>query len=462
MVVMDADTLVVTADTVDITGLLLGMLLHEELGVYRYADAGPPAGTPSTDSEYYPSASIGWLVATPDEKPDGFRSHGLTYSDGHHVSRRALVGELIEHVSRKIAGTNDAPVTDRADAILTLAASEIGADILITNRPALLRTRPQGMTGSLTIVSTSEALPLIGLYLRSRGEYIVSKAPEVTVLYNKGLFWEEAARLHVANSREVLARSFMLDVARNTEELGALTYAALRRMARSFERRDSIWRLIDQHQDRDIAEDTLSALDSFLLFLMGAADALARMTHGILQLEVKGGPASIGWQKKDWLKAVKARAPKLAALLGQGSRESDAIEVLRLLRNTIHAEGLDAVSLAPSARVALTWVRLPKIDGTEIAAAIDRLGTRDDWGLHVSNNDRYFIEVGPLVENVMLEMLTVFRGIFVCLEEILRAITDDPPPPESSTLNEDLMALHLQWQVGLGKPWADLPWVGTG
>lgn len=460
LVVVDLDSVTDNAEAIDIGGLLLGLLGHDQIDTFRYSDNGPPAGTPVMETEWSDPATIGWLVATPDAEPDQMTSHRLTHADGEHISWGAIVFGLVGAVSMMIARSNEAGAAYEADATLVLAASEIGADILVTNRPALLAARPLATPRPITVVSTAEAVPLVGLYLRSRGEYIRTKSGRFTATFNKGLFWLEAVWMHAPSGRNVLARTLMLDQARATNILGPLADIAIRRIARAFERRDSIWRLIDQPLDLDVSEDTLAALDSFLTFLMGSADALARLAHNVLQLQVKGEPASIAWQKGDWLKALKAKSADTAAIFAPRSDGHAALEILRLLRNTIHAEGLDAVAVGAGPQNPAVWVRLSTTEGPLIAAAIDQLGMRDAWGLHVGADRRFLIAVGPLVENVLLNMLNVFRRIFEELEKVLLTMTGDLPPKGAPTLNEDLLALHLQWQVGLGKPWADHVWDG--
>lgn len=137
---------------------------------------------------------------------------------------------------------------------------------------------------------------MLGLYIRSKGEYFATKTARMAFIYNKGLYWQRVAGLYIPNLLDVTVRTVQLAQTRETTTLGLLAVAVQRRLARIFERRNGIWRLIDQKQDRDIAEDTLTAIDALLTFLMSASDALAKVVDGVLGTDI--APAYVGWQKR--------------------------------------------------------------------------------------------------------------------------------------------------------------------
>ncbi len=65
-----------------------------------------------------------------------------------------------------------------------------------------------------------------------------------------------------------------------------LTYlgSAVFRIMRTLQARDDLLRAMNRKQDIDIAEDALIALDTCLVFPMGALDAAARVAHRVLGL----------------------------------------------------------------------------------------------------------------------------------------------------------------------------------
>lgn len=168
-----------------------------------------------------------------------------------------------------------------------------------------------------------------------------------------------------------MARTTQLSQTRQTPVLERLALAVQRRLARVLERRDGIWRLINQTQDRDTAEDMLTAVDALLTFLMSASDALAKVADAVLVTNVD--PVYVGWQKKGWLKAIAKNDSALAELFVDSAQPAQAQEVLRLLRNCIHDEGLDAVAVQVSSRRQETWIiplpRKPRRSQTQFSSS---------------------------------------------------------------------------------------------
>ena len=214
------------------------------------------------------------------------------------------------------------------------------------------------------------------------------------------------------------------------------------------ERRDAIWRLINQEQDADIAEDTLVSFDSFLLFLMGSLDAAARLTHGVL--DIKGPLRLAGWQKLKWLRMIDVGAPKVAGIFVAGSREASALKALSLLRNTIHDEGLASVTVGHARRVEATWIGLPRTTGAKIVDATDRMASRKYWGIQESAG-RFYAEPGPLADGLLSETLQTLGHVLLELERALSETTPAPGPCMKSRLNEELLGQNVLWQLGLSE-----------
>lgn len=455
VIVVDADTVQADSGGVDMNDLLLGLATYKNIKMYRYADDGPPPGTPMLELALAKAAPIGWLVPA-ELDTEGITSHSLTYSDGNHITESAIVRGLVPRFARTV-GRMSAGIPheqlDR-DSLMLMAASEIGADILVTARETLLAARPFATPETITVASPAEAIPMLGLYIRSRGEYFATKSAQAAFRYNKGLYWQRVAGLYIPDLLDVTARTVQLAQTRGTPTLGLMALAVQRRLARIFERRDGIWRLIDQKQDRDIAEDTLTAVDALLTFLMSASDALAKVADGVLGTEV--APAFVGWQKKDWLKAIRGRDTGIGELFVASAQPAQALEALRLLRNCIHDEGLDAVGVQTSNRLHETWIVLPHSQAVAITGAMIKLEPLEKWGVHSASDGTFYAEVGPLIEMLLLKTLAAFDAVMQRMSQVLEPMTTPPNLGPDSWANEALLSLHMQWQVGLGEPWPAL------
>jgi hypothetical protein len=123
-------------------------------------------------------------------------------------------------------------------------------------------------------------------------------------------------------------------------------------------------------------------LDMFLLQLSGAFDALAQVTAQALGVHVKRSTPS--WRTKEWLKELAISHPALAAVMALGSPHRDVLEIISLLRNSIHESGLPTIGMATTIHgPTRTTVRTPR--GSYAAPlfkeAVDRLGGAEAWGV---------------------------------------------------------------------------------
>src|SRR5207245_9563844 len=114
------------------------------------------------------------------------------------------------------------------------------------------------------------------------------------------------------------------------------------RVQRALEARDAIHLALNQVQNNDTQQDALSNLDVVLVLLMGAVDVAARVAHRCLSLST--GEHLAAWQKDSWLKKVKAAAPDLAKVVASGTSASQVLEILRLLRNSVHGAALQGLA----------------------------------------------------------------------------------------------------------------------
>ena len=78
------------------------------------------------------------------------------------------------------------------------------------------------------------------------------------------------------------------------------------------------------------------------------------------------------------------------------------------------------------------------------------------WGVHGDLHGSSYAEIGPLIETLLVEMLAALSSVIERLGEILETMTMAPGPGSQSQVNEALLSLHIQWQVGLGRPLPEL------
>jgi hypothetical protein len=339
-----------------------------------------------------------------------------------------------------------------ADALAALAAKAIRADLYITHREYLHRvTWP--LAQGVTFCSTDEALAVIGLYLRSQGSFLIAKDPESksTYNFNKGLwYW--------VGTRELLPegwRWYKACVDHSQQGPNDLIYlggAVFQRVSRVLRARDDLLRAVSQAQDNDIADDTLTALDTCLVYLMGAVDATARVAHAVLGLTSNSFNA--GWQRRDWLRSVQSLAPGLAAVVGTGATGKDTLTILRLMRNSVHAEGTHPLAVGQPGRRRETLVGLSGADASEILDAADRLGGRAAWGFREMIPGRLHADPRLLLEKLVPAVVELLNMIMAATPvEALSGVSlkseDLVPPTGAGQTFGERERNSIRWQLGL-------------
>jgi hypothetical protein len=456
-VMADAELLSSDKRTWDVNSLIAGLLTDESIELFRYSDDGPPAGATEISSPWT-RAAVGWAVATEQADEQTLRSYRVVWSDGqtiHSGGFEAAVGAAIRDTRSNAYREDPSRFTARrsADAVAAGVARSIKADIYLTAREYLHQVEwPLGR--NVTICSQRDATALVGLYLRTRGVYVIWKDPasQSSYQFNKGLFyWVGARELLPAAWRWFHACVFH-DAAEDAEELSYLGGAVLHRVARALVARDDLLRAMNRRQDNDVADDALSALDTCLLLMMGAIDAAARVAHVVLGLPSEN-VYQAGWQRSRWLRNVAAVAPGLAAVVAEGTSSYDALTILRLLRNTVHGAGLQSLAVGVRGGRDQTLVGLPRADGNEILAAADRRGGRDAWGLRELIPGRLHADPGVLLETLLPATIKLLNEVMretpvENLSHVVLTPQDSLPPSGHSEFGERERQ-SIRWQLGM-------------
>ena len=176
------------------------------------------------------------------------------------------------------------------------------------------------------------------------------------------------------------------------DSLSVLAGSLLQRYERALQTRDAVHLALNQRQTNDTQDAALAGLDVILLLLMSAMDVSARVAHRILDLKTKHTDA--GWQRRDFLNAVAKVAPELSAVVRPGSSNFYVLEILRLLRNTVHGGALQGLAFQPSHRVIHSLVGVPPDATQPVAAAMDALGGLDKWGAIEVREDTIHLDPG--------------------------------------------------------------------
>jgi hypothetical protein len=205
-------------------------------------------------------------------------------------------------------------------------------------------------------------------------------------------------------------------------------------------------------QDNDTADDALTALDTCLLFLMGAVDATARVAHVVLGLPEHAYQAA--WQRDGWLGKVRAKAPILSDVVAAGTAGRDTLTILSLLRNTVHGAGLQALAVGAAGRRDETLVGLPRVDSDRILAAVDGRGGQVSWGLRELVPGRIHADPGLLLERLLPAVVELLNDLMIAtpVEDLTHVAVNPedllPPCGPDQPFGEN-ERLSIRWQLGL-------------
>jgi hypothetical protein len=398
------------ADTSERSQQLLADLLRlDALVVYRYADDGPPPGTPTCTDDFGETIAPGWAVVRPVERQHWTVLYGMgperwTRSSiwGEHVDFDVLDGRTTAYADLDPA---EAAGRRRADRLAAQVANQaVKADLYITERPYLHQaTWP--LAPDTTMCGVEDALPIVGLYLRTQGYFHISSR----LKYNRGLFTWVGTRELLPSAWRWFTVTVRSDTAAGDDRLTILAGSLLQRFQRALVGRDAILVALNQPQDNDTQDDALCALDDVGYRLMGAFDVLARVAHRVCGLTSKERFAS--WQNTAWLNELATVAPDLADMMQPGTEGADTFTILRLLRNTIHGEALQGIHVQDSSTAPRSLVGLNHEDEAQILHAIDALGGRDRWGVEELVPGRYFVDPGVLVEEMFREVVPLLNRL---------------------------------------------------
>jgi hypothetical protein len=282
-------------------------------------------------------------------------------------------------LTRSFDGTPGLPEGIRLAAV----AEEIGADALATADPLLLGHRHDRMLARVNIRSVAETVALVGLFLRSRDDYTVW--PEYPLTYGrKGYYWGLARALLPAAWRWFSACVASTHNGGPVQVL-ALGEAAIRRVDRALRCRDTIHiEVAKANNSRDAPDQALFYLDSLLVALGGAFDAVARVAHRTYGLPARS-LRSASWRKDWWRRDLALADRDLADRMGPRSDGADALQLVTTLRNTLHGEALGLVTVRSGGGEGRTLVTIPADEADAVRAVLDRHPPATSFGIEKSS-----------------------------------------------------------------------------
>jgi hypothetical protein len=364
--------------------------------------------------------------------------------------------------------SGDADRLVRADAMAMLAAKAISADIFVTERrlPHLLGHDPWSR---VTVLTPENALPLVGLYLRSQGRCVITHYPilgrphgrQSQQTRNKFEFYWWASEALLSEEYRWQSACRESSQATGDDMVETLQWTVVQRLKQSLQSRDRLLVRLAVPQDWDTADDVLNELDQLLVWIMGAFDAVARVAHialGNSMDELKFA----SWDNERWVREVGKKESALGSLVTGYSAGKRVFDILSPLRNLIHGPPLSArtVILVIGDHALETWVAIPAGDRMKILNSMRALGGLDAWGIryplkefasqYPTTKDDPYIHPGMFVERLLPYAISL-------LNDLMAAVPVDSLPGVSGSYAVGSMKMPLGtaderslWQLAIG------------
>jgi hypothetical protein len=374
------------------------------LGVCQYQDS---ASDSARQIEIDPDKRNECDVCVAHIRESDGRMHGAAISRPQDWNNRAAA----------IAPGNDGV---RRDMFVAAAHEAWGYDLLVTTAPTLLNARLSDEFRHLNIFPPLEALKVIGLFLRSRGEYHVSGPPGV--IYGLDAMWFYLELLRAKEPRLWRNSAAWVQIIKTHPGVARLNGSLIARCRRALEARDAIGVQFYQQMSWRTADLMLYHFDYLTVLLVGAFDASARIACLAHNLPMRRQQVSF------WNSHFNVRlAPCAAALHAVAvSHEMQLLRpLMKGLRNTIHGPMLQPIMYTKAGHPSLSLVEVDD-GGRKVWDAADRMGGTEAWGLATIGG--YYFEPYTYATR-LLDVSVELLGRVADATGVDRLLAPDPPDP---------------------------------
>ncbi|MFH0897116.1 MAG: hypothetical protein V1850_03595, partial [Candidatus Bathyarchaeota archaeon] len=246
--------------------------------------------------------------------------------------------EQLSQTAKILTGQNDIQHPDAKgmleDLTMGLAHCEVGGDIFVTTSKHLLGHRDDSLIATINPRTPLETTQILGLFLRSRGNFVYKVVNDSQLRFNRHLFYWVLARHRLPG----MWRYFSACVHGNKvhgDDLLMLGQSILERAVRALQARDAIG--VAFYGGTREQEEMMYHFDYLPLLLTGAIDAQARVANRAYNVKKNERTASFYELKKDktFQKQLKVKgAVKLSDFIAQDGIQQ-LLSILYETRNVI-------------------------------------------------------------------------------------------------------------------------------
>lgn len=383
----------------------------------RYSDHGPPGGAErlAADELLEGDEMPGWTVVTPSD--DAMVTHSITTVTGSMVERRALFADQARGPGWALA--MESGTSSDADAILIATAHEIGADVLVTDRQAVLDTEFEDR-GNCRFVAPADALPLVALFIRATGGHVLAASSSFVGTAHPRGFYDKAAARSMPSLTQLVDRG-------QPHVSATRILTALRRARAILEARDRLALLLSERVTVDVADAAEATFTHALVDMVAFHDLLARIVNEMLP-QPERVASRVKWQNDAWRRRAIAHVEQLAPPWGDEGFATLLNGALRAARNEIHDVSPTVVPFQTRWGPPEVGLAFFEPVGVRVMNAMNKLEPHA-----VSGIDRPFVDAYVFRPLVLMEFMLPW--MFNSVEATLKAIL--PMLPAANTAREE-------------------------
>lgn len=368
----------------------------------------------------------GWII--PEESARNGRSFVWVEAGTRHVTTVGCEYPIFPYVVTGVVPPSFRPYGEprrlQDDIAAVRLAKAMGADLLITHRP-LLVNGPLDFEQDTALRTVSSAIPLLGLYLRLSGRYVLRYPDPQGDVVDKWLFFQ-GTTTHLLPS----LRDWRLTINQDDEENSIYynLHALMQRMAWALATRDEVLAALSTPITSQTSEDTLYHITQMLLWIVGAFDAAALVVRRVYKLAVS--ERTTGWQHRQFQKQLNESAPSIASMMSPGSPGYSVLQIAQDLRNCIHGEALRVIDYTKNSNPRVGIINVPPSRQKTVLDVINHLGDPEKWGVEDAWPSQLHLYPGPLMESLLTETFRTFESLLSTTR--LAHLTNTASPPTAS------------------------------
>jgi hypothetical protein len=269
---------------------------------------------------------------------------------------------------------------------LRLAAHiSMGQDIFITLSSSLLKSAKTYPFNETNILTPSEALKVIGVFLRSRGLFNLSNR----ISTDRTTFYLTSAYVKMP-ALQLFIKKCELSQSEGLCEIIQLTMSVQIRCSRVLETLDFIGEQNYLHQDNNTSELLNFYFDYLFLLLNGALDALARIIFRIYKINNPSDEHKVDFSNKEFKESLFQKDNYLYKFIFD-DQNRNLLQTLSILRNKIHGSVPQSSSITSSDQPRKSYISFPKKELEQIKSLKNTSINLMEYGI-IKESDVFFIE----------------------------------------------------------------------